>query len=329
MPCEAAPSDRRMDSAGRRSGALARARWHRDARPQARERPDRDRGRRARVAVLTRPGGRGGGRARVAVLQPGAGKVQGRYVRSTPETAHWGGLPGRESVPAATVDSGALVTIDTVSHEGILEDQGRDPVAFFARHGIPAGKVLDDAKAIAASSLATRRPVRGQRPGRRARRRAGRHPEGRRAGARPARRATASSPTATPRARATTSRRSRPCTASRPDTACSCAPGSRSTPAWGSSASPATTLTAADGLGVGSSLYLPVLTPGREVLRRRPALRAGRRGRARGAAAGELPAHRAGPRQGAAGDRARRVLGRAWARGRARPRGRSASRWPT
>src|SRR5688572_29950534 len=88
------------------------------------------------------------------VLQPGAGKVEGRYVRSTPETVHGGELPGRESVPAATVDSGALVTIDTVSHEGILEDQGRDPVAFFARHGIPAEKVLDDAKAIAASSRA-------------------------------------------------------------------------------------------------------------------------------------------------------------------------------
>jgi acetamidase/formamidase len=107
------------------------------------------------------------------VLQPGAGKVEGRYVRSTPETVHWGELPGRESVPAATVDSGALVTIDTVSHEGILEDQGRDPVAFFARHGIPAEKVLDDAKAIAASSRAHAGPcvvsgpvaVRGAEPG--------------------------------------------------------------------------------------------------------------------------------------------------------------------
>lgn len=107
------------------------------------------------------------------VLQSGAGKVEGRYLRSTPETVHWGELPGRQSVPAATVDSGALVTIDTVSHEGILEDQGRDPVAFFARHGIPAGKVLNDAKAIAASSLSHGGPcvvsgpvaVRGAEPG--------------------------------------------------------------------------------------------------------------------------------------------------------------------
>ena len=107
------------------------------------------------------------------VLQPGAGKVQGRYVRSTPETVHWGRLPGPESVPAATVDSGAVVTIDTVSHEGILADQGRDPVAFFARHGIPEGKVLDDTKALAASALEPDGPcvvsgpvaVRGAEPG--------------------------------------------------------------------------------------------------------------------------------------------------------------------
>ena len=107
------------------------------------------------------------------VLQSGAGKVEGRYVRSNPETVHWGALPDRESVPAATVDSGAVVTLDTVSHEGILEDQGRDPVAFFARHGIPASKVLDDAKAIAASSLSHSGPcvvsgpvaVRGAEPG--------------------------------------------------------------------------------------------------------------------------------------------------------------------
>lgn len=85
------------------------------------------------------------------VLQSGAGKVEGRYLRATPETVHWGVLPGRDSVPGATVSSGAVVTVDTVSHEGILSDQGRDPVAYFARHGIPASKVLNDARAIAAS----------------------------------------------------------------------------------------------------------------------------------------------------------------------------------
>jgi acetamidase/formamidase len=107
------------------------------------------------------------------VLQPGAGKVEGRYVRANAGTVHWGRLPGAGSVPAATVDSGAVVTIDTVSHEGILADQGRDPVAYFGRHGIAANDVLDDAKALAASAIAPDGPcvvtgpiaVRGAEPG--------------------------------------------------------------------------------------------------------------------------------------------------------------------
>jgi acetamidase/formamidase len=48
-----------------------------------------------------------------------------------------------------TIDSGDDVTIDTISHEGILEDQGRDPRAFFERFG--AREVLSDAIALAAS----------------------------------------------------------------------------------------------------------------------------------------------------------------------------------
>jgi acetamidase/formamidase len=85
------------------------------------------------------------------VLQSGMGKVDGRYLRSTLETVRWGALPGEDSVPAATVESGALVTIDTISHEGILEDQGRDPVAYFGQYGIGREKVLKDAAALAAS----------------------------------------------------------------------------------------------------------------------------------------------------------------------------------
>lgn len=88
------------------------------------------------------------------ILQSGSGRTTGRYVRSTPATVRWGHLPNRDSPAIARVASGALVTVDTVSHEGILEDQGRDPVAYFGRHGIGRGRVLDDARAIAASSLA-------------------------------------------------------------------------------------------------------------------------------------------------------------------------------
>jgi acetamidase/formamidase len=52
-----------------------------------------------------------------------------------------------------TVSSGDTVVVDTVSHEGVLEDQGRDPEAFFGGHGVPADAVLADAVAIAASRL--------------------------------------------------------------------------------------------------------------------------------------------------------------------------------
>jgi acetamidase/formamidase len=88
-----------------------------------------------------------------AILQSGRGRTRGRYIASTPDTVRWGYLPNRDSAPIATVASGSLVTVDTVSHEGILEDQGRDPVRYFAGHGIPKAKVLDDARAIAASAL--------------------------------------------------------------------------------------------------------------------------------------------------------------------------------
>ena len=71
-------------------------------------------------------------------LQPGGGGIRGRYLASTPDTVMWGYLPNRDTEPVMSVDSGTVVTIDTVSHEGILEDQGRDPVRYFAQHGVPA-----------------------------------------------------------------------------------------------------------------------------------------------------------------------------------------------
>ncbi len=36
-----------------------------------------------------------------------------------------------------------------MSHEGLLPDQGSDPLAFFGRHGVPPEHVLADAVAIA------------------------------------------------------------------------------------------------------------------------------------------------------------------------------------
>ena len=88
------------------------------------------------------------------VLQSGRGRRVGHYVTSTPDTVMWGFLPNRDARPVRTVRSGELVTFDTVSHEGILEDQGRDPVAYFRGKGVTAAQVMDDAAAIARSELA-------------------------------------------------------------------------------------------------------------------------------------------------------------------------------
>jgi acetamidase/formamidase len=101
--------------------------------------------------------------AQTAVLQPLADKpVSGAsvklksdfYVPVTPDSIRWGFLPDNAAKALVTVPSGATVTFDTLSHEGILEDQGRDPGKYFGEHGVPANQVLNDGKAIAASSLA-------------------------------------------------------------------------------------------------------------------------------------------------------------------------------
>lgn len=109
------------------------------------------------------------------VLQPGTGPVSGAaYLPATPDHVLWGRLPCASDAPALSVEPGTAVTFDTVSHEGILEDQGRDPKAFFEAYDVPG--VLDDAIAIAAQGdhvfgvdgpHVVSRPVRveGARPG--------------------------------------------------------------------------------------------------------------------------------------------------------------------
>ncbi|NBE55584.1 acetamidase/formamidase family protein [Streptomyces boluensis] len=80
--------------------------------------------------------------------------VDGRHhLRTTVETARWGELPHAGSAAVLAVDDGDTVTLDLVSHEGILPDQGRDPVAFFADYGVPEHDVPTDAREIAASGL--------------------------------------------------------------------------------------------------------------------------------------------------------------------------------
>jgi acetamidase/formamidase len=106
---------------------------------------------------------RGSGAARSSgrfsgVLQPGRGRIPGDvYLGSDVDDVLWGYVPSVHADAVARVRSGQTVTIDSVSHEGILEDQGRDPVAYFAQHGVRRREVLDDAVAIAAGYSRTPR----------------------------------------------------------------------------------------------------------------------------------------------------------------------------
>ena len=86
------------------------------------------------------------------VLQAGA-EVGGTatYLPAEAAALNWGRLPARGDAPVLTIDPGTEVVIDTVSHEGILEDQGRDPAAFFGTYGVARELVLDEAVLLAAS----------------------------------------------------------------------------------------------------------------------------------------------------------------------------------
>lgn len=86
-----------------------------------------------------------------SVLQPLVTRSRrGTYVPCDPATALWGRLPTRRTDAVARVSSGSVVTMDTVSHEGVLEDQGKDPLAYFTGHGVRSADVLEDAIGVAA-----------------------------------------------------------------------------------------------------------------------------------------------------------------------------------
>ncbi len=84
------------------------------------------------------------------ILNAGRGRIDGdHYLPVTVETSRWGWWPNRQSASVMSVNDGAVLTVDTLSHEGILEDQGRDPVAFFAARAVEPSGVLADAVEIA------------------------------------------------------------------------------------------------------------------------------------------------------------------------------------
>jgi acetamidase/formamidase len=87
---------------------------------------------------------------RLDILQPGSGDISGDYYLS-PQAKEvlWGYVPAFGATPVLEMRSGRTVTIDSLSHEGILEDQGRDPVSYFATKGVRRSEVLRDAVDVA------------------------------------------------------------------------------------------------------------------------------------------------------------------------------------
>jgi len=87
------------------------------------------------------------------LVVPGA-RQEVYYVPSTVDTVTWGYLPNAATKPVLSIPSGATIVFDTLSHEGLVEDQGRDPLKYFASKGIPANMVLSDGIAITSSKMA-------------------------------------------------------------------------------------------------------------------------------------------------------------------------------
>lgn len=85
------------------------------------------------------------------ILQPHSGPIRARYLPADPARLLWGRLPCEGDEPVIEVGLGDELTVDTISHEGLLEDQGSDPAAFFARHGVPREQLLDDAVELVAT----------------------------------------------------------------------------------------------------------------------------------------------------------------------------------
>ncbi len=68
---------------------------------------------------------------------------QSYVVKSTPDHVIWGELFKPDSEPILSVESGSQVTVETISHEGILADQG-DTVEFLTGQGIKQEDILPD-----------------------------------------------------------------------------------------------------------------------------------------------------------------------------------------
>ena len=77
------------------------------------------------------------------LLPVNSATVATHMVMSKPENVIWGELFKPDSKPILRVKSGDRITMQTISHEGILADQG-DTLAFFTKAGITRNKILPD-----------------------------------------------------------------------------------------------------------------------------------------------------------------------------------------
>ena len=75
------------------------------------------------------------------------------YIPVTESTVKWGHLPNLNSKSIANINSTDLVIFDTISHESILEDQGRNPISFLENHNVDKNHILSDAIKIANSNI--------------------------------------------------------------------------------------------------------------------------------------------------------------------------------
>jgi len=102
---------------------------------------------------------------KLAVAQPGSFPILQRmydsprklpngeyYVPATLKTMRWGLLPNKTAEPILSVPNKSVIMFDTLSSEGMVEDQGRDPVKFFGKFGVRPSEVLKDAIEICASN---------------------------------------------------------------------------------------------------------------------------------------------------------------------------------
>ena len=88
----------------------------------------------------------------MTILRRGSGPVAGDvYLPADPARVLWGRLPCATDEAQVRIESGTTVTIDTLSHEGVLPDQGSDPLAYFGAFGVDPSDVLEEAVELAAT----------------------------------------------------------------------------------------------------------------------------------------------------------------------------------